>query len=785
ACTSMPKKLQNIVQKPLDLQINSWNSISVKQQQHCIKKATEDCMLVCDVIAPNNGQQLFEAMVSSNPVKMEGETRVDDLVKTLMNAYKNASNRNTKTQILSLYAYKYSIGTLKKIHLPYEKLSSRQIHKARCHAKTLGPGTVPEKKKYHRVRVDMSKVDHFIEFINRPYFYQDVSYGSRILKLDNGETMEMPNVVRTVTRSTMISQYTQFCREENVEPLGRSTLFKILEVREASQRKSLQGLDNTAADGSAAFHTIEMIVDNLEKGGLAREWCVDVKGKLRDAKRYLKTGYRVHCKPEESTCPDHCRKFALSDENDSDYQEKCSHQHSEMCKDCCNLVDVLHDIECKIQSSVWNPYSDEQREDLQYDFKQARSHILQWKAHILRSINQEASDWFAKDIGQRVGIAVCRYDYSEPQYGKDVCDRILWPMKTCIRRYCNEGHDILCAESMRTALSERPVKGTSACVCEVDEEKETLQVKKIDGFGKLHNIQFEEKGIRVWKAYGIGRGKEISFEQLVSQSQGSTGLKIVNDFFAPEDTRAYKCKKPLPESSDDDSDSELDIFECSEPGCVKSFQTFSDLESHLDIGDHSVKDEQKQTLYDKLRRDWVERFTTAVNISEDEACPPTNTTNENESSLPNNGIQIGWALLKPRSGSSRFSKKVRSYLTARFDIGELTGHKADPQKVSADMRNARDEQNNRLFTREEWLTKTQIQGFFSRLAANRRKNKDVLDLEYKEVLREDEECERQALIAEIAEQIKRQHPISYDAFNLCEGVNATEEEQSKIVLYLV
>ena len=100
-------------------------------------------MLVCDVIAPNNGQQLFEAMASSNPVKLEYETRVDDLVKTLMNAYKNARNRNinTETQILSPYAYKYSMITLKKIHLPYEKLSTRQIHKARCHAKTLGPGT--------------------------------------------------------------------------------------------------------------------------------------------------------------------------------------------------------------------------------------------------------------------------------------------------------------------------------------------------------------------------------------------------------------------------------------------------------------------------------------------------------------------------------------------------------------------------------------------------------------------------------------------------------------------
>ena len=79
----------------------------------------------------------------------------------------------------------------------------------------------------------------------------------------------------------------------------------------------------------------------------------------------------------------------------------------------------------------------------------------------------------AKDIGQRVGIAICRYDYSEPQHGKDICNRILCPMKTSIRWYFNEGHDILCAEDMRTALSERPVRGMSTCVCAVHEEKKT------------------------------------------------------------------------------------------------------------------------------------------------------------------------------------------------------------------------------------------------------------------------------------------------------------------------
>ena len=88
-------------------------------------------------------------------------------------------------------------------------------------------------------------------------------------------------------------------------------------------------------------------------------------------------------------------------------------------------------------------------------------------------------------------------------------------METCIRLFCNEGHDILLAGDMRRALSERPVKGTSACIYEVDEAKITLEVNKIDGFTKLHNVQFEEKGIREWRSCGVGRGKEISFDQLV------------------------------------------------------------------------------------------------------------------------------------------------------------------------------------------------------------------------------------------------------------------------------
>ena len=59
---------------------------------------------------------------------------------------------------------------LKKIHQPLGSLSTSEIKQARSHAKMHGPGTIPEIRTKHRVRLDMGKVDHFVEFINGPLF---------------------------------------------------------------------------------------------------------------------------------------------------------------------------------------------------------------------------------------------------------------------------------------------------------------------------------------------------------------------------------------------------------------------------------------------------------------------------------------------------------------------------------------------------------------------------------------------------------------------------------------
>ena len=131
------------------------------------------------------------------------------------------------------------------------------------------------------------KLNHFLSFVDQPYFYQDIALIK--LKLDSGEQILIPNVIRTVGRSTMIEQYLKHCSEEDFKPLGKSTLFRILQVREASQRKFLQGLDNIAASEAKGFESMHKIVDDLRDGRASAEWCKEVQSALKNGKRYLKT----------------------------------------------------------------------------------------------------------------------------------------------------------------------------------------------------------------------------------------------------------------------------------------------------------------------------------------------------------------------------------------------------------------------------------------------------------------------------------------------------------------
>lgn len=418
-----------------------WESATANEKALCEERVDEACQAVCKVIAPNASEELLEAYKNS-PTLDKGES-------ALTAAYRQAPTKNVKTQILSIYALQYSCSELKNMHAHFEKLSDRQMKKARAHAKTIGAGLVLEKAPFHRTRIDLMRLNHFLSFAHQPYFYQDVSYGTRTLKLDSGEQLIMPNVVRTVARSTTIAQYFRHCHEEGFEPLGRSTLFQILKVREASQRKSLQGLDNIAASGADSFDALNKIVDDLEQSGSRPEWCETTRKELKEGKRYLKTEYRAHCRENESPCPDHCRRYALSDPQSTDFQASCNHEHCAQCHQCETLKNAMMSILSEIESPEISLYGNEQKEDLLYDAKQAQDMVLQWKAHILRAENQDQAKQNVLKSLQSDSILVLmdwamkfnQMRYREKQaewYGKR---GISWHV-SCIISKPEEGHDL-------------------------------------------------------------------------------------------------------------------------------------------------------------------------------------------------------------------------------------------------------------------------------------------------------------------------------------------------------
>lgn len=78
---------------------SSLTQVSKKEQLRIIEKVTENCLLVCKVIAPKNGEELSQCMTKSTGETISNHPASDELV-GLMTAYKNASTRNLKRQIL-------------------------------------------------------------------------------------------------------------------------------------------------------------------------------------------------------------------------------------------------------------------------------------------------------------------------------------------------------------------------------------------------------------------------------------------------------------------------------------------------------------------------------------------------------------------------------------------------------------------------------------------------------------------------------------------------------------
>ena len=762
-----------------------WEDVSHRQQSYYLKKLQDIIKTTLFVLAP--GQEglvwkafqerkfgnLYHLECPAEPKKWE--TR---LVDEFVEAYNQAETSQTRLQILSIFSGSFSKEELKRL-LP--GITKWKIDQARLHAAINGKGMPSISRPIHRTRLDPVKTDHFLDFISRPCFLQDVAYGTRKLKLDSGEQITIPNSIRTVIPSRIVKQYLAFCTESGFKPVGERTLFRILEVCQASQQKSLQGLDYVSTEGSEAIDVLEEAVETLEQNGVDGFWSKEMKANLKNGKRYLKNEYQAHIGGEEN-CPDHCLYFSLSDPSQPSFSSPCSHNHDAICDRCLNLSNTLGQITKKLSESG-TVLTETQKGNIQFEVQHAVESVNAWKAHLLRTINQERAkhevlsgldrestmlvldwamkflplkfreqmtdffgkkgkswhvtcviakkedgrmevesfvhvfndcqqNWFAvasicehvlrtikeerpqikkvflksdnagcyhngaylvslRDIGVRVGIDIERYDFSETQSGKGICDRKIASMKSHVRIYVNEKHDVVFAEDLKAALeSSGGIKGCRVSVVEVNGLKET-GVVKWEGVSFYSSFRYEEKGIRAWRAFGVGEGRLFAYEDLVKEEQRETCLRVIQPF---------SCKTTLGSASFKCKANGQNLFACEEAGCVKVFVTVAEVQSHMDTGEH-LRIAECESTYDIIRTKWAEKVTGVSSV-----VVPTkgasNTTYQAESYYVSGPLlSAGWAL-KKKSKIVRMTPEVKTFLVEKFNSGSVTGLKADPVQVN-------------------------------------------------------------------------------------------------------
>ena len=217
------------------------------------------------------------------------------------------------------------------------------------------------------------------------------------------------------------------------------------------------------------------------------------------------------------------------------------------------------------------------------------------------------------------------------------------------------------------------------------------------------------------------------------------------------------------------------LFHCPEQGCCSEFTSSEEPQEHVHLGEHS-KIESSESLYDSHRRDcWAIKFSSQMLESKIATLEVTD-------KVKSEVCKMGWALQKTRGGGTRFTEKLKEYLSSRFQTSERRSRKADPTQVEAEMRKTREADGTRKLIRSERLTKNQVQSYFSRLSAMKRRRvakdqeQDTNDEDDDKSLIEEESgyLEHKARTKEVADV------ILFDGHNICDHINHDTLGQFKV-----
>ena len=210
------------------------------------------------------------------------------------------------------------------------------------------------------------------------------------------------------------------------------------------------------------------------------------------------------------------------------------------------------------------------------------------------------------------------------------------------------------------------------------------------------------------------------------------------------------------EKESEEAAAERGAFPCPQDGCTRVFQRISSLERHLSF-EKCTTSLERFSLLDLAKTEYASLLREGV------ASMPTLLLSTSTLATISSTAPEGWASKEPEK-PYRLNEKQKSYLEAKFNLGQETGRKLHPKDIAKEMRRALNSDGKRLFKPMEFLTERQITSFFGRLAAKVRQQLVATD---EDICAAEEEVNFHIAREEILADINLEHPIVFDQYNIC------------------
>ena len=235
-------------------------------------------------------------------------------------------------------------------------------------------------------------------------------------------------------------------------------------------------------------------------------------------------------------------------------------------------------------------------------------------------------------------------------------------------------------------------------------------------------------------------------------------------------TRASREKPAEKEKESGKATAERGAFPCPQDGYTRVFQRISSLERHLSF-EKCTTSVERFSLLDLAKTEYASLLREGV------ASMPTLLLSTSTLATISSTAPEGWASKEPEK-PYRLNEKQKSYLEAKFNLGQETGRKLHPDNVAKEMRRALNSDGKRLFKPMEFLTEQQITSIFGRLAAKVRQQLFATD----EDICVAEEVSFRKAREEILADINLEHPIVFDQYNICALVRDNSSTKFKLGL---